>query len=158
LISYNKVFAKLGSDMKKPDAITELPESRMAELVWPLPCADLFYCGRATEKKLALYIPNKNSVVSLVLGQYDGKELMYCGHVTLGVSRKDFETISCSKTRRSPSFKEVPKGNENAVWLTPTLVCVVKYMTRSESGMMRQPVYKGLRYDKAPKECLLNLN
>ena len=54
-VSYNKVFAKLGSDMKKPDAITELPECKMEKLVWPLPSGDLFYCGRATENKLAKY-------------------------------------------------------------------------------------------------------
>lgn len=54
-VSYNKVFAKLGSDMKKPDAITEVPKDQVEELVWPLPASDLFYCGRATTKKLAAY-------------------------------------------------------------------------------------------------------
>ena len=49
--SYNKVFAKLGSDMRKPNAITEISENKMEEMVWPLPTSDLFYCGRATEKK-----------------------------------------------------------------------------------------------------------
>ena len=54
-VSYNKVFAKLGSDMKKPDAITEVPKEKMEELVWCLPSSDLFYCGRASAKKLAAY-------------------------------------------------------------------------------------------------------
>lgn len=54
-VSYNKVFAKLGSDMKKPDAVTEILRSRVEDLVWPLPASDLFYCGRATTKKLASY-------------------------------------------------------------------------------------------------------
>ena len=51
-ISFNKVFAKLGSDMKKPDAITEITRGNFKEKVWNLPCSELLYCGRATTKKL----------------------------------------------------------------------------------------------------------
>lgn len=53
-ISFNKVFAKLGSDMKKPDAVTKITRENYREKVWNLPCSDLLYCGRATTKKLAL--------------------------------------------------------------------------------------------------------
>ena len=51
-VSFNKVFAKLGSDMKKPDAITEITRENFKEKVWPLSCSELLYCGRATTKKL----------------------------------------------------------------------------------------------------------
>lgn len=54
-VSYNKIFAKLGSDMKKPDAITEITETDFKEKVWPLPASDLLYVGRATTAKLARY-------------------------------------------------------------------------------------------------------
>ncbi len=54
-VSYNKIFAKLGSDMKKPDAITVIKRCDYQEKVWPLPVSDLFYVGRATDKKLARY-------------------------------------------------------------------------------------------------------
>ena len=54
-VSYNKIFAKLGSDMKKPDAVTEIREDNFRELVWPLPAGDLLYVGRATEAKLNRY-------------------------------------------------------------------------------------------------------
>ena len=54
-VSFNKIFAKLGSDMKKPDAITEITESDFKEKVWPLPASDLLYVGRATTAKLARY-------------------------------------------------------------------------------------------------------
>ena len=48
----NKVFAKLGSDMKKPDACTVIPADRFREIIWPLPVGDLLYVGRATEAQL----------------------------------------------------------------------------------------------------------
>ena len=52
-VSYNKIFAKLGSDMKKPDAITEIRRDTFQEKVWPLHCSEMIYCGRATTAKLA---------------------------------------------------------------------------------------------------------
>ena len=51
-VSFNKIFAKLGSDMKKPDAITEITEDTFKEKIWGLPCSELIYCGSATTKKL----------------------------------------------------------------------------------------------------------
>ena len=51
-VSFNKVFAKLGSDMKKPDAITEISRDNFKTKVWPLPCSSLLYCGRQTSQKL----------------------------------------------------------------------------------------------------------
>ncbi len=51
-ISFNKVFAKLGSDLKKPDAITEISVENYKDLVWPLPVEDLLFVGRKTKKKL----------------------------------------------------------------------------------------------------------
>ena len=54
-VSFNKIFAKLGSDMKKPDAITIITPDDFKEKVWPLPAGDLLYCGEATSKKLYSY-------------------------------------------------------------------------------------------------------
>lgn len=54
-VSFNKIFAKLGSDMKKPDAVTEISRENFREKVWPLPASELLYVGPATTKKLARY-------------------------------------------------------------------------------------------------------
>lgn len=54
-VSFNKVFAKLGSDMKKPDAVTEISIDNYKEKVWPLPVSELLYVGRSTVKKLDFY-------------------------------------------------------------------------------------------------------
>lgn len=54
-VSFNKVFAKLGSDYKKPDAVTVISRENFREIVWPLPCSDLLYVGPATTRKLNGY-------------------------------------------------------------------------------------------------------
>ena len=54
-VSFNKIFAKLGSDMKKPDAVTVIHQDSFREQVWPLPASDLLYVGRATTEKLLRY-------------------------------------------------------------------------------------------------------
>ena len=51
-ISFNKIFAKLGSDMKKPDATTEITRDNFRDKIWPLPADEMIYVGRATIKKL----------------------------------------------------------------------------------------------------------
>lgn len=54
-VSYNKVFAKLGSDMKKPDATTVITPDNFRETAWGLPVSDLLYVGPATTRKLARF-------------------------------------------------------------------------------------------------------
>jgi DNA polymerase-4 len=51
-VSYNKIFAKLGSDYKKPDATTVISHDNYKAVAWKLPAADLLYVGPATAKKL----------------------------------------------------------------------------------------------------------
>ena len=51
--SWNKIFAKLGSDYKKPDAVTVFTPENYRDKVWSLPASDLLGVGRATERKLA---------------------------------------------------------------------------------------------------------
>lgn len=51
-VSFNKVFAKLGSDLKKPDATTLITRQNLETLIYPLPISDLLYVGRATTHKL----------------------------------------------------------------------------------------------------------
>ena len=54
-VSFNKVFAKLGSDYKKPDATTVFTRENYREALWPLPASALLYVGPATEKLLKKY-------------------------------------------------------------------------------------------------------
>lgn len=98
------------------------------------------------------YIPKENSMTSIVLGQYRGKQLIYKGHVTLGVGGDSFRKIRELPSIACPPMT-FPEGKENTIWVLPQLVCTVKYMMKTESGSLRQPVFKGLREDKTPEEC-----
>lgn len=52
-VSFNKVFAKLGSDIKKPDATTVISDKNFKEIVWPLDADKLLFVGRSTNKSLS---------------------------------------------------------------------------------------------------------
>ncbi|MGI6107381.1 MAG: DNA polymerase IV [Lachnospiraceae bacterium] len=54
-VSWNKIFAKYGSDYRKPDAITDVTRENYRNLVWTRPVDDLLYVGNATRRKLHLY-------------------------------------------------------------------------------------------------------
>lgn len=51
-VSYNKVFAKFGSDLKKPDAVSAVTPENYKEIVWPKPVEDLLFVGRSSKTKL----------------------------------------------------------------------------------------------------------
>ena len=54
-VSFCKVFAKLGSDMNKPDAVTVIPKDNFRDIIWDLPASDMLGVGRSTEKFLSSY-------------------------------------------------------------------------------------------------------
>ena len=51
-VSFNKIFAKLGSDLKKPDAVSVISRENYMQVAWPLPAGELLYVGSATRRKL----------------------------------------------------------------------------------------------------------
>lgn len=74
-VSYNKVFAKMGSEYKKPDATTEITRDNYKDLLWPLPLRKLFFVGGATAEKLEkagmktigdLAVYNRNLISSML--------------------------------------------------------------------------------------------
>lgn len=52
-VSFNKVFAKMGSDYKKPDATTLITRENYRDLLWPLPVGEMLFVGRAARQRLA---------------------------------------------------------------------------------------------------------
>lgn len=51
-VSFNKIFAKMGSEYKKPDATTVISRENYKEILWPLPVSEMFFCGAKTAEKL----------------------------------------------------------------------------------------------------------
>lgn len=99
------------------------------------------------------YIRKTSRMASVVLGQYRDGQLVHMGHVSLGMDSENFHRIQELPTEAAPPAP-APAENEGAVWVTPSLVCTVRYMMKTESGGMRQPVFQGLRPEKEPGECL----
>ena len=64
-VSFNKTFAKLGSDLKKPDAVTVISKENFKQKVWPLPISDLLFVGKSTTEKLKSIGVNTIGDVSL---------------------------------------------------------------------------------------------
>ncbi len=96
------------------------------------------------------------NVKSLVIGAYQNTLLIYQGHVSLGISKDDLKYILefASTHEIDNPFDAVDK---KTIWIKPQLVCTVKYMMRTHTFGLRQPVFKGLRDDKEPILCQIRL-
>lgn len=101
------------------------------------------------------YILKPNNMTSFIIGQYDGDKLIYKGHVTLGAYLRALNQHRYVIRNSSP-FGYTPPGNEDVKWLEPTLVCIIESMPNDRENM-RQAVFKGIRTDKLPKECQINM-
>ena len=92
---------------------------------------------------------------SLLLGLYEGNELVYVGHTGSGFNTKSLEQIYNKLqplvTDECP-FKKCPKGNMPVTWVKPKLVCEIKFAEWTKDRIARQPIFMGLRVDKKAKD------
>jgi bifunctional non-homologous end joining protein LigD len=88
---------------------------------------------------------------ALILGKYEGSTLKYIGHTGGGFNDRSLkelhEQFQDLITDKSP-FKVKPKTNMPVTWLKPELVCEVKFAEVTADGILRQPIFLGLREDK----------
>ena len=131
-----------------------------------------YYPGQRTESWLKFKFQNVDSFViggwieggrsfnfgSILIGKYDGRNLIHCGRAGTGFDEKKvaelmgkFQKLS-SKT--SP-FLSVPRTAEKIHWLKPKLVADVKFKEWTRAGIVRAPVFIGLRDDLTPRDCTL---
>jgi len=101
------------------------------------------------------YYHKDGSVASVILGSFDAGRLVYRGHVVMGVSRMDYARMTAAASVNKQKYYGAFPSFEGAAWLEPVLVCTVKFMEYTPGGGLRQPVFKGLRDDKAAGECVV---
>ncbi|MFZ5676902.1 MAG: DNA ligase D [Pseudomonadota bacterium] len=122
-------------------------------------------CALGQEFVIIGYVPSTTSrqaVGSLVLGFYDGKELVHAGRAGTGFTdetalalRSGLATIETEQ----PQFKRpVDKQSlQNVRWVEPRLVADIQFRGWSPDKLLRQAAFKGLREDKAPEEVRLEI-
>jgi bifunctional non-homologous end joining protein LigD len=94
---------------------------------------------------------------SLLLGVYDGEELVYVGHTGSGFNAKSLEAVYKKLQPliidQSP-FDKKPKTNMPATWVKPKLVCEIKFSEWTKDQMARHPIFMGMRDDKKAKDVI----
>jgi bifunctional non-homologous end joining protein LigD len=94
---------------------------------------------------------------SLLLGYYQDDALVFAGSVGTGFNQKELEKLGALFAKRasvSSPFSTPVVSNEKPYWLRPDLVCQVKFIEWTDEGLLRQPVYLGLRDDKNAREVV----
>jgi bifunctional non-homologous end joining protein LigD len=94
---------------------------------------------------------------ALLVGYYDGGELRYAGHVGTGFDAKLLRDLSAKLKpleRKTSPFVDAPKTNTPAHWVKPQLVAEIAFAEWTREGILRQPVFIGLRIDKEPKSVV----
>ena len=98
-----------------------------------------------------------SGVSSLLLGVYEGDELVYVGRAGTGFterSRKELEERAKGIKRETSPFKSIPaaRKGERITWLEPELAAEIRFAEWTDEDQLRQASFKGLRTDKDPKD------
>jgi bifunctional non-homologous end joining protein LigD len=92
---------------------------------------------------------------ALILGIYMGKKLKYIGHTGTGFTsatlKEVYDMLKPLKRDNSPFDKKVVV-NSPVTWVDPVLVCAIKFTEITQEGILRHPVFLGLRIDKSAEE------
>jgi bifunctional non-homologous end joining protein LigD len=94
---------------------------------------------------------------ALILGAFRDGELTYIGHVGTGFTERSLKDISAKLApliKDQPPFAREPRTNMPVTWVAPRLVCEIKFREWTSEGLMRQPVFLGLRDDKPARRVV----
>lgn len=137
-VSFNKIFAKLGSDYKKPDAITVIPKENFKEIVFPLPVESLLFVGGKTVEALKkMYIKTIGDLartdVRILIGKF-GKAGEMLHIYANGLDNEPVKSAFCKN-----DVKSVGKGR------TLPHDVILRDEIRSEIFILSDAVAHGLR-------------
>jgi bifunctional non-homologous end joining protein LigD len=115
-------------------------------------------CGRRQAFVIGGYTlsdKKTSGISSLLLGVYEGEDLIYAGRAGTGLgarSVKELEKKFEGIKRQEPAFKQAPgpRKNEKFTWLEPGLVAEIQFAEWTDEQLLRQASFKGLLTDKAP--------
>jgi bifunctional non-homologous end joining protein LigD len=96
---------------------------------------------------------------SLILGYWQGDELVYAGNVGTGFTDAEIDQLLAKlepRERKEPPFRTVPKmpkvRKDAIIWVEPKLVAEVEFVEWTHDGRLRAPSYQGLRDDKEAED------
>ena len=141
-VSFNKVFAKLGSDMQKPDATTLITRSSFREQIWPLPADQLLFTGAATAEKL-----RRIGVCTIgELAQADAELLQkHLGQpgMMLWRSANGLDDAPVARDRQTPAAKSIGNGTTTPRDMTSAaeVRSVLRLLCDTVSARLRQGRY-----------------
>ena len=143
-ISFNKVFAKLGSDYKKPDATTVFSDANWKEKIWPLPVSDLLFVGKHTAEKLLLI--NIKTIGDLAkadadyIGRYLGKS---------GIALWEYANGLDDSPVAEAGYRRVPKSVGNSTTTSEDMTSdrqierTLHMLSESVASRLRRHMLKG---------------
>ncbi len=157
-ISFNKVFAKLGSDYKKPDATTVFTDEDWKEKIWPLPVSDLLFVGGRTAEKLSKI--NIKTIGELAdsdagfISRYLGKAGIVLWEYANGI---DDSPVAESGYKRIP--KSVGNSTTTAVDMTSDreIEKTLHMLSESVAQRLRKHMLKGTVVQITVRDCDLGI-
>lgn len=112
---------------------------------------EVVICGFTEPKR------SRKNFGALIVGVYKKGVLKFAGHVGGGFTEESLKDVKAQLapliTQKCP-FNKPPKTNTPAVWLKPKCLCEVKFREWTDEGIMRQPIFLGIRTDKLAKSVV----
>jgi bifunctional non-homologous end joining protein LigD len=100
---------------------------------------------------------SRTNLGALLLGVYENEDLIYVGHTGGGFTEAELQEVLARLkplVRKTSPFKKRFKTNTPSTWVEPQLVCEVRFSEWTDDGIMRQPIFMGLREDKDPRQVI----